>query len=298
LQNRQAGAAIAAVLAEESKSAALCFSSQKDAIDYANRLVEDAQAQFAARNLSIVKAYIEGRVHAVFPLHSLSGHSEYQLVFSAIPMKVSGLNWGLAGRWDDCEISGATDPNREKVGVGCVTQLVYSPEGIIPSFVRLERAKERHDRIGDIGADLTSFDEIFEFIGAVRDGELRALKPRAAGNLGSGVARSIQGRTKREKNLASEVIADRRQSPLKSEYMKLIGNVRVFLNDDAIWGLLHERVDVPVKLGAPFSRVQKRAFGAIEGVGTRESHGKARSNKRSRVSEGGEAFSDHATETA
>jgi hypothetical protein len=61
------------------KPAALSFSSHQDAVDFANRRVEESRRILALGDFSLLKAYVEGRAYAVVQMLSDKGASKYDL---------------------------------------------------------------------------------------------------------------------------------------------------------------------------------------------------------------------------
>ena len=67
-------------------------------------------------------------------------------------------------------------------------RLVQGPNGVIPSFVWLERPEDGDDLIGHVLTDFSPANQVIEIREAVCDGELGSLEARVAGDLGGGVS--------------------------------------------------------------------------------------------------------------
>jgi hypothetical protein len=68
LPDGQAGAAAAAELGDKSNSAALCFRSHQDALNFASHSVENSNRMLAFNNLvNVIERYCVGDICIVFP---------------------------------------------------------------------------------------------------------------------------------------------------------------------------------------------------------------------------------------
>lgn len=141
-------AAGAPVFLDKSESAALSFSSHQDALDYASHVVEDSNRRSAAFGVDIVKSYRHGWIDCYVQLRSRRSNQQCDLSFFRVPrrpfrpleLKESSAIAGLNGKNEAAK----SQRNKFAVFLG-VTELIYGPEGVIPSFVRLEPFKERYD---------------------------------------------------------------------------------------------------------------------------------------------------------
>jgi hypothetical protein len=135
-------------LGDEPESAAFGFGSADDALDFGRHCAENAKDWAAAQKVDFVERYCQSKAAIVMKLASRTEAREYDLVIFAVP---SGNEDASALERSAFEVHAASvhaDGND-----GCMkraTELIEGPDGIIPSFVRLERAKERHDLIRNV----------------------------------------------------------------------------------------------------------------------------------------------------
>ena len=251
----------APALFDKPELAAPRFRGGEDALDYAARSVEEANRIFAASNLGLIKAYIEGDACVVVPVFADSSASKYDLVFFAV---VDGLK-GDDSRWTDvmdADISPA-DHDGDQRGVGRITQLVHCPNGFIPSLVRLERAKERHDFFRDVFADFSPFYQVFEFGSAVADRELSSFGGEPPGCDGGTVSGLIKGRSEVFQSLLGDDGANVGQSRFEFEFEHLLSWVAgIRLVDHFVWLFEHENSDECMKFGNVFAATREPRSGA------------------------------------
>lgn len=130
---------------DQTDSIALCFSGPEDEVNFARNGIEDSNRRSGRHAVKLVKRYVEGELYIVLKVAAGIDHREYDLIFFAI---IEGAkNPYPAGHYGSIhQHAAAIDPNRhqEPVFIG-VTELIEGPEGVIPSLMWLERAKERAD---------------------------------------------------------------------------------------------------------------------------------------------------------
>jgi hypothetical protein len=250
----------APVFLNEAEFAALKFGCEKNVFDYAARTVEKYQRMFAAADPSIIKAYVEGRVDAVIPVFTNDSAPEYDLVFFAIVDRVDGVDPRRPGAVSDFDLCIA-DHDGDKSRVGGVTQLVQGPNGVIPSFVRLERSKERHDFIRNVFAYLPADDEIFEFCGAFANRELGFPRRDLPRGDGGSVAGLIQDGPKGFQGFLSDVGASVGQPSVENELEKFLrAIVRIVISDQVMWLTSHECPNLRFKFGNVFAATRESRF--------------------------------------
>src|ERR1700733_10640073 len=183
-------------------------------------------------DFSLVKAYAEGRANIVFGMRVDPEPAEYYLVFGAIVDRVDRRDVMLA----ESIVHGnyySSDSYGDKLFMPAVAELVHGPKGIIRSLVWLERAEDGDNGFRDINANFAAHDEVVEFVGAIRDGELRPLRvclSRDEG--GSGVSTLVERKADGFKGLGSEKRAMVRQSLTELEFKKAVAAIiRIELTD-------------------------------------------------------------------
>lgn len=134
----------------EADSASLCFNSHDDALSHASKLVEDSARWLAVHELDIANSYIRADVEIHVVLSRWHDAKEFHLVFLPIPNGVHNSRPRREGRVLKVDASAKDgDGADDRVFVG-VTELVKCPQGVVPSFVWLERADEVNDFFGHV----------------------------------------------------------------------------------------------------------------------------------------------------
>jgi hypothetical protein len=159
----------AASSGDEAKPAALCFGSQQDALDYAAHCVDDANRRLVAQSLDAVDRYRKGEVAGYVGIRSRRNGYQCHLVFCRIPTP------DIALRVDSIADCSAIGDNGGKISDGIgdlegnegavflgVTELVQSPESVIPSLVWAESQKQRCDFRRAILGDLPTVNVVVE----------------------------------------------------------------------------------------------------------------------------------------
>lgn len=182
---------------------ALRFSSAEDAINFARDGIEDSNRRSGRDAVKLVKRYVEGELHIVLKLAAGVDHREYDLIFFAV--KEGGNNPYPTGHdsFIDHHAS-AVDANghQEPVFIG-VTQFVQGPEGVIPSFMWLERAKERADIRRQIFAP--ALNVRIEVNNTVPEGKVSILRLSDASPHGDGIPALIETGSERFYGLNRDV---------------------------------------------------------------------------------------------
>ncbi|MBM3543359.1 MAG: hypothetical protein FJX44_02460 [Alphaproteobacteria bacterium] len=130
-------------LSNNSDSATLCFSSQEDALNFARRGIEYSNCGAAFNPIELVESYVKGDVCIVLKMAARSDPSECDAVFVALPPDSDTPRARDFARMK-VHSSGDSDWDQKPMFVG-ITEFVEDPEGVIPSLMRIERAKERRN---------------------------------------------------------------------------------------------------------------------------------------------------------
>jgi hypothetical protein len=222
------------------------------------------------------KAYSEGNIEVALELSAGVGKANYHLLLHSVPF---GNHQGsslarLASTRQLCIIHNNTvdcgsDLDKRFVFAG-VTQLVETPEKIIPSFVRIERAKERRDFTRDVLA--STFDCVIDVGRGVAEGESRELRVDLPADDCSGVSSLIERSAQVLNCLDDEVVALVRK--LFDEFNLVDGpaSLRVgFDNWGRVWFVRKVDLELPLKILRVFLCPCESALGRTEGIG----HGQA-----------------------
>lgn len=219
---------------------ALSFRSSEDAISFARDGIEDANRRTAFNAVELVKLYNEGKLHIVLKISSGWGAQDYDLVFDAI----------IDGGWDGksaaadqpfyvCAAAGNADWDQKSVLIG-VTELVQGPEGVIPSLMRLERAKERLDFRREVFA--APFGVRIKVGDGVPEGEVGLRGGGLAAKDGCGVATLVEGGAEGFNRLHGGIGPTMRDIAGKLEGVDS-ESLSIHLSDRASWFCFEKRLD-------------------------------------------------------
>ena len=252
-------------LRNEAEAPTLGFGSINNALNLSCHCYEGINSGKLPYRLNIAEGYEKSKFEVVIELSSRQHPAcKYHLIFFAIPM----------GRWDlygasDCHVTdvNAADSraHRDQNCVSCVTQLVQGPQGVIPSFVRLERAKKRLDVQRQVTTSAS--DVVVHVSGSVPKRKLSTLGRSNTADDCGGVPGLIESGSERLKRLSGVVGTDLGERLFQFEFEKL-KTVRLFLSDCVAWYRFEERLASFFKFGGvllaalpPTARTGKGIFG-------------------------------------
>jgi hypothetical protein len=286
---------------DESKSAALCFRSAEDAINYAHHLTEDSNRRFANLSLNAIERYVKGDVCLVLRVCFDWCTCECDLVFVRVPTGVSCTDQSgdkaalrLVGELertvivpaDDCWLGGNThvgdlsateiEWHQGTMFLG-VTELIQSPEGVIPSLVWTETPKQREDFRGQIPAT-SAFDNVPKSGEIVPKRELTPLRFDSSRRDGSGVAGLVKDGAEIVGGVENDARQIGRQPPHKLDFKKILSAINIVLNDFGPWLIADKLVDFGIKIVDVMLCAQDRETRTLEEI----AHGRQgiRSNER------------------
>lgn len=224
---------------------ALYFRLNEDAFDFGRHSAQHGNGFFAFGGLRVVKRYQEAHLHVVLKLRARADAAEYDLVFAPVPDRVGDGDGAESAGSDPAalEVHSSRDSHRDQqfMFVG-VTQAVQGPDGVIPSLVWLERAKQRHDFVRQIVAAFAG-DDVVEPGQVVGDRELGLFRVDFSSENGGRVAELVEGRPQSLKRLGGGKIAGIGNGPREFDFVQIGNAVRVFLDDAGVWCLLEEGID-------------------------------------------------------
>lgn len=262
---------------DKPKPCRLRFRTQDDALNYARDVLQYGADFFTAYGLNIPKRYAMGEIEVVLKVSAGRDYSEYEFVFFNVPGKIREVALASHDGLAQSDLSREkSDRGDELVFVG-ITELVESPDGVIPSLVRVERAKERYDIGGQILA--SPFDDVFESSNIVRNREVGGLGCGLTAQRGSSKSGLIKGGAQRLKALDGEVRDIVGQRPGHLELVKLVPGLRLYLNRSSVWLRLEKGftlpgdfVDVLICAGEPALRAMERIGHGEHSEGSRPSN--------------------------
>lgn len=230
---------------EQTDAARLTFDSHEAALDFAKHGVEDANRWLAAHSLNLADHYERLKLEIVVRCVPTSDAPEYHLVFRGVPNECSA---GAADRrlhkMDFRESGGNDHGDKDFVFVG-ITQLVQSPEKIIPSLVWLKRHHHVKDFFRNVlGASFYSTQHFGEIIPEREMGVMAAL---SGGNGGS-----VSGTVKRGAQVGKDFEGDAAdggwQGFSQLDLMKILSSVRIWFNQNGVWITTDEGSNLPFQL--------------------------------------------------
>jgi hypothetical protein len=265
-----AGAALSPInpaSVNEPNSSALCFRSQNDALNFARDCAKEGNRRLASYSLDWPERYEKGEIEFVFNIGVGADHGEYDLVFFRIPP--GSFDGEVASPPNEHFVyvhptaNSGSDGNNQPMLVR-VGNPVQGPDRVIPTFVRLEGAKQREDIRWDIFAPAASNHIGFKLGGGIGDGEISVLEVSPSG-CGSGcISGLVQGSSKIAGNIKGDVLELERERLDKLNFMKLIDSLFITLNDTGVWFSVKEDFDFYVEIINVFLCVRDTALGTIE----------------------------------
>jgi hypothetical protein len=178
LPERQASAVMAAASLGQVEAAALGFKVIDNHVYLVRHRVHGVKRIDAAKRIDLVEHYKIGKLHLVIEVLPGWGFPKYNLVFSAVPFGSEEKPFARPYDATAIPMDGDSRGDNEAMLVK-ITELVETPEGLISSFIRFERAYDRNE-FGDIFAPSPYV--VFDIIGSVSEGnfaDLASCRPAA-----------------------------------------------------------------------------------------------------------------------
>lgn len=215
----------------DSYSSGLRFDSHQDAIDFANKCVQDSINWQSIHKFDICSRYELLELEIEVKFSAPWSVKDFHLIFRAVPHHGITNPKTKSGR--SCQLNptgmGSYGDN-DFVFVG-ITKLVQGPEKIIPSFVWLKRNHQIKDFFG-------------QFFGTSIHRALRISQSSPEGEMGvtsaflNSSGDRISGLVKRGTETIGGIENDSRQGSWHGfsqlQLMNLLGSVRAFINDSGV----------------------------------------------------------------
>ena len=233
---------------DDPDSSRLSFCSHDDALDFARHSVENVRRWIAAKNLNFAERYAVGSLQVVLKLLNVSGNNgEYDLIFSAIPCGGRNIATATTGAVDvEIHLSEGDACGDEQSVLVDVVGFVECPNKIVPSLIRLERAKKRNDLIRNLFA--SSLDNAFEIRCVVANGEVRTSGVvRASGN-SDGIPSLIERGPEVFEGVGGDLYKTIGDDGMEFNLVKVVNAIRIGLNNMGAWVVLQEGIDLPLKV--------------------------------------------------
>ena len=223
----------------------LCFGRENDPLDLFSQFPQHGNNWRTGKHpLDFAKRYSEGEINLVAELASRTDNSIYHLVFFAIPNHCGNGGWirrvGATSRNE--ALSGS---RKKSASDWCQPSMEALPpdaveanEKVVPSWIRLERAKQRHDLRREVFA--SSAYGVLELGGVIRYGELNKIEPLMLKTDRDSIGGLIQRGAKRFQRFVGNVSRPIGKLPPEFDLVRLANTIRVRLNHANV-GLFFEK---------------------------------------------------------
>ncbi len=223
-----------------------------DNIDHFFKIRED-QTRLAV--IDFIELYRKGACGIVVKFKDTtrldSCHYEFVFVSAEFSCKAGGNNLSRTTydnhALNDYSVSSNSGGNNDSVNIFS-TEMIKSPESMIPSFVWLERAKKRFDLMRDINT--ISFDDILKMSRIAGEREIRFSGIGFPGDNGDGVCSLIENSSETPHDIVDTIGPIRGGNMLrKSDFMDFLSCIRIIVNDLGTTCFFEETKNVNFELG-------------------------------------------------
>ena len=222
-----------------------------DMLDKLNEVIEYPRYRFASDDLDFIKGYEHSDLYIALNLRTLDESAAFDLLFESVPPGRQEQPYKSADHIDVTEGSSSIQSDETLVFIG-VSSLVECPEHVIPSSVRLVRAKDRVNFFRDILRP--SFDLVLKLGDAIREGEAGGLQPASASALCESVSGAVEGTAKVSNGVMGAISEGiNRDWIFDSNFQKfVIGSLGVRIEKRGLLVSIPENAEFPFKLGGVF----------------------------------------------
>jgi hypothetical protein len=244
------GGGLGAGAPERTETKTLRFNSGQDAFDFAYHVVENSNRWLVSNSLNWPERYEKGNLHIVFNVRLGADDGQYDLVFVHVP---SGWESEAAvgtrhGEILDVNVSDIRPDGDEQPMLGPIRHFIECPDKIVPSFVWLERAKQREDIRQQIFASTPVNYVSFQFGGAVGNGKVGVLGVGLARKNCGGKPSLVQDSSQllsRSDSFINEVVGKRLG---EFDFVSLVHAIHVWLNDTGVWFTIEKSRDPGIEV--------------------------------------------------
>jgi hypothetical protein len=236
----------------EAKAAALRFRGQNDPLDFVAHSQEHMTGGNTVPSIHAANLYCEGKVAAYLSILPRWSDHEYQLAFLRVPRVAHDgpdtrdvMRTRIMG--DDAR--NVADLAGDKGAMFLrVTELVETPEGVIPSFVWVTATKEHYDFRREIAGNSTSIDIVIEAGKVVCERKVGGFGVGFPARQRRSVTRLIEGRPQIVHGVEENAGQYGREVFGEAEFMEVLAGLKIFLNNVDPWvavsELLNSRVEI------------------------------------------------------
>jgi hypothetical protein len=150
------------------------FERRDNAFGFVSPVIQDFGYRFAIKDVNVIESYRKSDLYFVVKATALGKGADFDLVFRAVPRWIDEQLPNSAGASYIPKLCCETDA--EKSVLVCISYPVEGPEDIIPSFVWLERPKDRKQFIWNIFA--SSAHAVLEVGRTTAEGEVSVQRTR------------------------------------------------------------------------------------------------------------------------
>jgi len=231
-----------------------------------DKLLQDGQRWLAANNGNVADRYIDNEVDIIIEMAAGLDDPHYHLLFSAIPSGESESD-RLRRSCNHGEIAHHRFPDRhadrdqDGMLVGA-TEIIQGPKGIIPSLVRLERAKQRLDFTWNVLAP--SLDGIRHIGIRFSERKRGGFWGNLSGTDGSGKSSLVKCGSKVIDSVSEEIAKFLGKRLAELDFVNLSGAIAINLNEGGVGILTEERVDHQFEITNVFLCVGNSALWTIK----------------------------------
>lgn len=229
--------------------------------------IQGRDGRAVVNRLDLTERYREGQINIVLRLSAGADNRECDLVLFAVPTGHWDRPAATAGKshcFDVHSVGRESHGHEHTMFVG-IAGPIDSPQDVIPSFVRLEVAKDRQDFIRDVFA--SSVYDVLKVRGVNGEGEVGASGVGFAGAFGSdGVSSLIQSGSEVVDSIGGDVSETVRDLSGELDLVRLTDSIRVCLNDTGVWFCVKEGFDSRVKIVNVFLSSVDSAIGTLEKI--------------------------------
>jgi hypothetical protein len=182
---------------------------------------------------------------AIKVISYFSGFQPKPVLLGANGMTTPTLAHGVASK--ECQRVANLKRNKSAVFLG-VTELVQGPEGVIPSFVWIEPAKQRYDFRGAILADLPAFNIVIEAGKVISERKVSSFGVSLATCDSGSVASLVQHSPHIANGVKEDAGEHFRQLLREFDFVNIRSRLRILINNVGPWltfnKVVNERIEI------------------------------------------------------
>jgi hypothetical protein len=209
--------------------------------------------------------YKRGEVEVIFKLRADGSNREYDLIFAPFDVIEEADVPGNNAAMGEIKTSEQQASNDKSV-FGLITNFVECPNKmVVPSFVRLEPAKQRTDIRGE-RPSFCSAQVSFKLRCRVRDGEVNVLSEIRSVGESNSVSGVVEARSQVRDRIESTISDDVGNQSDNTQLMEFMSTIRLYLSDRGVWLGPQVGIDFPFQVRDMFVCAREPAACAPERI--------------------------------